>query len=131
MTSHDQHKVEKIIIQDINHLSDEEQALKLAEHFSEIPNSYDQIKKEDIKVETFEKSEIPQIKEVQVWDLLTQLRTNKSTVREDLPATIYKDLASYISEPLTHVFNASLIQGENPMIYKFEISTPRSQMLSS
>ena len=41
MTSHDQHKVEKIIIQDINHLSDEEQANKLADHFSEIPNSYD------------------------------------------------------------------------------------------
>ena len=34
MTSHDQHKVEKVIIQDINHLSDEEQAYKLADHFS-------------------------------------------------------------------------------------------------
>ena len=50
MTSHDQHKVEKIIIQDINHLSDEEQANKLADHFSEIPNSYDQLKKEDIEI---------------------------------------------------------------------------------
>ena len=49
----------------------------------EIPNSYDQIKKEDKEIETFEKSEIPQIKEVQVWDLLTQLRTNKSTVSGD------------------------------------------------
>ena len=56
MTSHDQHKVEKIIIQDINHLSDEEQANKLADHFSEIPNSYDQLKKEDIEIEYFSKN---------------------------------------------------------------------------
>ena len=48
MTSHDQHKVEKINIQDINHLSDEEQAFKLGKHFSEFPNNHDQIKKEYI-----------------------------------------------------------------------------------
>ena len=124
ITSYDQHKSDKIVIQEINHLSDKEQAEKLGEHFSTIPNQYDQLSKDDIEIEPIEKNEIPQLKEVQVWDLLTHLKTNKSTVQGDLPAKLYKELAAYISEPLTHVFNTSLIQGEYPQIYKFEVTTP-------
>ena len=37
---------------------------------------------------------------------------------------MYKELAAYICEPLTHVYNASLRQGQYPKIYKYEISTP-------
>ena len=33
-------------------------------------------------------------------------------------------MAAYIVKPLTHVFNESLIQGEYPAIYKYEICTP-------
>ena len=90
MTSHDQQKSEKVIIQDINHLSDEEQVEKIAEHFSEIPNTYSQLNKQDISIEPFEKKQIPQLKEVQVWELLTKLNSNKSTVKGDLPAKLYK-----------------------------------------
>ena len=101
--SHDQHKSDKIVIQEINHLSDKEQAKKLGEHFSKIPNQYDQLSKDDIKIEPIEKNEIPHFKEVQVCDLLTHLKKNKSTVQGDLPAKLYKEFAAYISEPLTHV----------------------------
>ena len=55
MNSHDQEKSEKFIIQDINHLSDEEQVEKIAEHFSEILNNYSPLNKEDIFIEPFEK----------------------------------------------------------------------------
>ena len=123
ITSHDQQKNERIIVQDINHLSDKEQAEKIAENFAEIPNQYSQLKKEDIFVEVFDEKQIPQFKEVQVWDLLTKLNSNKSTVQGDLPAKLYKEFASLISEPLTNVFNASLKQGEYPSIYKYEVST--------
>ena len=50
MTAHDQPKNEKVIIPDIGHLSDIEQANKLADYFSEIPNEYEQLKKEDINM---------------------------------------------------------------------------------
>ena len=42
--------------------------------------------------------------------------SKESTVQGDLPAKLYKEFAAYISEPLTHVFNTSLIQGECPQI---------------
>ena len=48
------------------------------------------LKKEDIFIEPFEKKQIPQLKEVQVWELLTKLNSNKSTVKGDLPAKLYK-----------------------------------------
>ena len=43
-----QEKFDKVIIPEINELNDQEQADKLADHFSEIPNQYDQLKTEDI-----------------------------------------------------------------------------------
>ena len=124
MTSHDQHKYEKVIIPDINHLSDMEQAQKLGEHFSTIPNEYDQLKYEDIKIPPINQQDIPQFQPVQIWMILTQLKTNKSTIQGDIPAIIFKKFAAYLAEPLSHVYNSSLMLGEYPNIYKSEICTP-------
>ena len=74
ITFHDQHKNDNIFVQEINHLPDKDQAEKLAEHFSEIPNQYDQLRREDILIEPINSNEIPQLKEVQVWDLLTKIK---------------------------------------------------------
>ena len=82
------------------------------------------MKSEDIDISPFKIEDIPQFQPVQVWTILTQLRTNKSTVEGDVPAKIYKEFAAYLAEPLAHVFNSSLLQGKYPNIYKYEISTP-------
>ena len=124
MTNFDQEKHKKLIIPDINHLSDLEQANKSASQFSEIPNEYDPLKSEDISVSPISPKEIPQFESVQVWWLLSQLKTSKSTVQGDIPAKIFKEFAAFIAEPLTHVYNSSLLQGKYPNIYKFEVSTP-------
>ena len=124
MTSHDQQKYQNIIIPEINNLSDEEQAQKLSDHFSAIPNEYNQLKSEDIQIDPVNKEDIPQIKEVEVWMLLSQLKNNKSTVKGDISVRIFKEFAALIAEPLTHVYNSSLLQGLYPGIYKNEISTP-------
>ena len=58
--------------------------------FSEIRNQYNQLRKEDIDIEPINPNEIPQLKEVQVWDLLTKIKINKSTVQGDISARIYK-----------------------------------------
>ena len=64
MTSHDQQKYEKVIIQDIDELSDEEQLQKIAKHFSAIPNEYDQLKIKDIKIPSIAEKDIPQFQPV-------------------------------------------------------------------
>ena len=62
MTNFDQEKFKNLIIPDINHLSDKEQANKLADHFSEIPNQYQQLKNEDIVTKPIDPNDIPQFK---------------------------------------------------------------------
>ena len=124
MTNFDQEKFKNLIIPDINHLSDQEQANKLADNFSEIPNQYQQLKNKDIVTKPIDPNDIPQFKTVQVWWLLSQMKTNKSTVKDDISAKVYKELAVYIAEPLTHVYDTSLLQGQYPGIYKYEVSTP-------
>ena len=124
MTAHDQHKNQDVIIPDITHLSNKDQAEKIAEYIAKIPNEYDQLRTEDIVVSAIDVKDIPQFTEVQVWEKLTQLKTNKSTIKGDISVRIYKEFAAHIVEPLTHVFNSSLLKGEYPTIYKFEISTP-------
>ena len=124
MTSHDQQKYEKLVVQEINHLSEEEQARKLSEHFSKIPNEFNSLNKDDINILPIKPQDIPQFEPVQVWTILTQLKSNKSTVSGDISVRIFKEFAAHIAEPLAHVFNTSLIQGEYPRIYKMEITTP-------
>ena len=96
----------------------------MASHFSEIPNEYEQLQKEDIDISPISTDNIPQFKTVQIWGKLTQLNPNKSTFNGDLPARIFKEFAALLAEPLTHIYNTSLVQGIYPAIYKFEICTP-------
>ena len=92
MASHDQHNFEKVIIPDINNLSDEEQAKRIADYFAEILNQYDQLRKEDIQTSPINEKDIPQFKPVEVWMLLSNLKTNKSTIHTDISVRIYKEL---------------------------------------
>ena len=52
----------KIIIQEINHLTDQEQSEKLAKHFAEVPNKYDQLNKDNIEIKPTNKETMPQFK---------------------------------------------------------------------
>ena len=120
----DQLKNDQPIVDDINHLSDQDQAEQIAEKFASIPNSYEGLKTEDISIPAFEESEIPQFHPAEVWFALSRLDTNKATVAGDFPAKLIKLFAAYLADPLTDVYNTSLKRGEYPRIYKFEISTP-------
>ena len=115
---------EVLSIEEIKHLSDKEQAEKIASHFSKIPNEYDSLKSEDIVVPTFNPSEVPQFSLSKVWFALKHIKTNKADVQGDIPARLIKKFASYLAEPLTHIYNTSMLRGEYPSIYKYEVSTP-------
>ena len=124
LTSHDQHKSEQINIDQINHLSDQQQAELIAEQFSSIQNEYEEIRKDDIKIPQYSENDVPQFHPSQVWLALSRIATNKSGVSGDFPAKLVKYFAAYLAEPLTHIFNISLKRGEYPEVYKFEICTP-------
>ena len=55
---------------------------------------------------------------------ILKLKTNKSTVPGDIPASIIKRYAEFICVPLTHIINSCISRGEYPKIWKMEIQTP-------
>ena len=122
ITSSDQ-RSDQINIEEINHLTDQEQAERIAEKFSSIQNEYQPLKNEDITVPPFNASDVPQFHPAQVWQLLAQLKTNKATVLGDFPATLSKHCAAYLADPLADIINRSMTSGEYPQMYKFEVCT--------
>ena len=124
ITAHDQQKSDQLNVDQINHLSDQEQAEKIAEKFASIQNEFEPILSESITIPPFVENEIPQFHPSQVWFVLSRLEINKATVPGDLPARLIRQFAAYLAEPLTDIFNASLRRGEYPSKYKFEVCTP-------
>ena len=112
ISSHDQLKNDQPIVDEISHLTDQQQAEVIAEKFAAIPNSYQPLKTEDVNVPHFEASEIPHINPSQVWFALSRLDTNKATVQGDFPARLTKQFAAYLAEPLADIFNSGLHRGE-------------------
>ena len=123
MTSYDQRN-EKVNIEEISHLNDQEQAETITDKFSSIPNQYLPLKTEDINVPPFSDEEIPQFEPAQIWFLLAKLKTNKAIVPGDFPPKLIKMFAAYLAEPLTDIINASIKWVEYPRIYKVEACTP-------
>ena len=111
-------------VDEINHLSDTQQAELIADKFAFIQNQFEPINPSYIRIPNFSKQDIPQFKSCDVWLLLTKLSVNKSTVPGDLPPKLFKIFAPYLADPLTDILNTSLRRGEYPKIYKREISTP-------
>ena len=124
ITSANQHRDEKPIVQEISHLSDQEQAEVIAEQFARIQNEYKPLEKYDISVPPFTTQDVPVFQPAQVWFGLNKLHTNRATVPGDFPAKLCKTFAAYLAEPLTDIMNTSVRRGEYPNIYKFEVSTP-------
>ena len=115
---------ERIEIEEIRHLNDQEQAEVIADKFTSIPNEYEELKDDDICIPKFSTEDIPQFEPSKVWKLLCKIKTNKAPVIGDFPPKLIKYFAAYISEPLTDIVNTSIRRGEYPNVYKHEISTP-------
>ena len=124
ITSHDQHISNEINVEEISHLSDQEQADYIADIFASISLEYEKIKNEDIIIPSYDKKSIPQFTPQGVLPYLQNIKINKSNVKGDIPARIIRDIAPYICYPYADLLNSMIIHGKYPTIYKMEIQTP-------
>ena len=123
MTAYE-NKADQLFVDEISHLSDQEQCERIADDFSEIPNTYRPLHKEDIHIPKFSNSDIPQFKAAQVWKKITSMKSKKSCLEGDVPANIFKHFAAYLAEPLADIINCSITTGSYPNIWKEEFATP-------
>ena len=124
ITNYDQMKSDTFQVEEISHMTDEEQAEAIATSFSAISNEYEPINRDMIDIPPHCPSTVPQFKPYQVRRHLGRIKANKSTAKGDIPARIIKDFAQYLCIPVTDIINTSLLCGVWPKIYKQEIITP-------
>ena len=124
LVSSNQLKTNEINVDSINHLPVKVQAEMIADKMSAVRNEYEPLKTEDIKVPVFSEKDIPVISVSCVEKLLSELNTNKSTPKDDIPAKIIKKFSTSLSVPLTNLINSAIKEGSWPQIFKEEIITP-------
>ena len=124
MTSYDQLKSEQVIVESICHLSDKDQVEIIADSFSKVSNQYDEINPEKICLKSDNNKATPKFEAHQIYEYLKKIKTNTSTVKNDIPDKIIKEFACELSNPLANVINCMVERGEFPDIWKLEMVTP-------
>mgnify|MGYP006908580915 FL=1 len=123
-TRFDQGKSEELHVEEISHLSNQEQAERIADKQAEISNLYKEVQLTDIVIPPFSQEDIPQFSSRQVKEYILRLKSNKSTPLWDIPVKIIKEFSECLSIPLCDIINSSLNQGHWPTCYKKEVITP-------
>ena len=67
-------KSAKVVVDEINHLSDQEQAEHIANHITAVSQEYTHLKSEDIKISNFSASSIPHIPVNEVEEKLLEIK---------------------------------------------------------
>ena len=109
ITNFDQSKSDVTQVDEINHLSDRDQAEAIADSFSAISNEYQPVSREDIKIPSFTSSDIPQFEPHQIQKYLQNIKVNKATAPGDIPARIIKDYSLYLCIPVADIINSGLM----------------------
>ena len=123
-------RAEQLNIDDINHLTDQQQAEIIADKFASVQNEYEALQTEDIDIPPFSKSDIPKFHPSQVWFILSRLDTSKATVPGDFPPQLMKHFAAYLADPLTDIFNTGMRRGEYPKLSQPQCPRPTLRRVS-
>jgi len=124
ISNYDKDKHDELKVEEINHLTDKEQAEAIAENINKISQEYSEIKTEDIDIPNILPEIVPQFTPLQIKFYLDNVKTNKATLPGDIPARIVKRSSNALSAPMAHMIKHSIKTGAWPDSYKMEIITP-------
>ena len=97
LCSYDQKMSDPIIVEEIKHLTDLEQAEKIADFFSKISQEYEPLKEKDIAIPPYSASSIPTFLPSYVEEKLLKIKINKSVPSGDIPPKLIKLFAKELS----------------------------------
>ena len=125
MSNYENFKQEEIYIEELDGMDKVEQAEKIANDFSKVSNEYSKIDMSALKINIENPPKpVPSVSSARLYEILREIKTNKSTIRNDIPAKIIKEFADEISTPLSFLINNIIKDGKYPVLYKMERVTP-------
>ena len=89
-------KVDFLEVESIKHLSNKEQAERIADKFAEVSNEYLPLDMSKVNVPYFSEDDVPEFSEEEVLEVLLDLKVNKASRPTDIPAKILKMYAKKI-----------------------------------
>ena len=84
LCSYDQKVSDPIIVEEIKHLTDQEQAEEIASFFSKISQEYEPLQEKDIDIPSFSASSVPSFLPSDIEEKLLKIKTNKSVPSGDI-----------------------------------------------
>ena len=121
MTRHNHSKSKEIQVEEISHLTNQEQAELIADKLAEISQSYKGVELTDPVIPPFTVKDILQVSVSKVKEYISRIKPKKSTPPRDIPAKIVEEFSEYLCVPLTDIINTSLKMGPWPSCYKKEV----------
>ena len=98
-----------IQVEELEGISNIDQAERIAHHYASISNEYKALEKHDIPSSLYSTEELPPfIEAYQMYERIIKMNSKKANVKDDIPMAIIKEFAVEISEPLAHIFNINI-----------------------
>ena len=87
---------QELVVEEIEHLSKNDQAEFIADTFAKISQEYDKLKTSDINIPNFTHEEIPEISVITVKTILSELKVNKATIKNYIPTILFKKMLFFL-----------------------------------
>ena len=124
MSGQENGRQDKIQLEEISVYSDQTQADMIAEHYADISNQYEQIKKDDFPEYNNKQFCPPKIEPWKVNKTIQSMNKKAATIPGDVPMKIIAEFSVELATPLAHIFNCCLESSTYPNLYKSESVTP-------
>ena len=114
-----------IQVEQLQGIPNQTQADMIANHYASVSNEYKPLNKDDIPDSLYQTTEKPpQVEAYQVYLKIEKMSIRKACVKGDIPMKIIKEFSVELSDPLAHILNCGISEGQYPDLYKFETITP-------
>ena len=120
-------KQTNILVDELIGLNDQEQAERIADHYSTISNQYEQVKSDDFKEyfkDTKDGNAVPNVEPLKVHQIIQTMNQKAATVQGDIPIKLITEFSVELAFPLAHIIRFCLSNGVYPDLWKLEMVSP-------
>ena len=126
MSSMDQTKEDKVMVQQFVGMSSKEQSEEIADQFASISKLYEPLESDGVEIPNMDEnsSPLPLFETYQIYKKIKSMKKKASSVPDDVPWRIITEFSVELAAPLCNIYNTSILSGVWPRLWKYEFVTP-------
>ena len=126
MSSMDQTKEDKVMVQQFVGMSSKEQSEEIADQFASISKLYEPLESDGVEIPNMDENSppLPLFESYQIYKKIKSMKKKASSVPDDVPWRIITEFSVELAAPLCNIYNTSILSGVWPRLWKYEFVTP-------